>query len=108
MIFIIMANNKVENPKRCRFKARKLAVKYKYGLEWDEYLALFEKANGKCEICEKSLSLLVDKEKETAYVDHDHVTQKVRGILCRVCNVALGHFRDSKLHLEKAIKYLDK
>ena len=103
-----MANKKVDNPKRCRFKARKLAVKYKYGLEWDEYTSLHEKANGCCEICGKELSLLVDKDKETAYVDHDHITNKVRGILCRICNVALGHFRDSKLHLLKAIEYLDK
>jgi hypothetical protein len=102
-----LANKIVDNPKRDRFKARKLAVKYKYNLEWEEYEALYLKANGCCEICEKPLSLMVDKTKETAYVDHCHATKKVRGILCRVCNVALGHFRDSRLHLTKALKYLD-
>lgn len=103
-----MANKVVQNPKRCRIKARKLAVKYKYGLEWEDYIKLFNDAGGSCEICGKELSLLVDQDKETAYVDHDHLTNKVRGILCRVCNVALGHFRDSKLHLLKAVEYLDR
>ncbi|MFN7883614.1 MAG: endonuclease domain-containing protein [bacterium] len=51
---------------------------------------------------------MANPELETAYVDHDHTTGKVRGVLCRVCNVALGGFKDSRLHLEKAIQYLDK
>ena len=39
-------------------------------------------------------------------LDHDHNTNKVRGFLCRGCNLALGHFKDSVLALEKAIAYL--
>lgn len=93
--------------KRCPDKARILAVKYKYGLDWKEFEALFHQFEGKCAICDKPLSMLAHPEKETAYVDHSHVTGKNRGILCRVCNVGLGHFRDSRLHLQRALKYLD-
>jgi len=94
--------------RRDKLKVRQLAVKYKYGLEWGEYTQLHEQANGCCEICNKPVSLLATKEMETAYVDHCHITKKVRGILCRVCNIALGGFKDSRLHLNKAIDYLDK
>lgn len=94
--------------KRNKLVVRKNAVKYKYGLDWEEYEHLHKLANGRCEICEKPLSLMTNPETETAYVDHDHISGKVRGILCRVCNVALGGFKDSRLHLQKAIEYLDK
>jgi hypothetical protein len=39
-------------------------------------------------------------------VDHDHKIGKVRGLLCDQCNKGLGHFKDSKETLLKAIKYL--
>ena len=46
-------------------------------------------------------------EVESASIDHCHVTGKIRGVLCRNCNVALGHFKDSRLHLKAALTYLD-
>lgn len=41
-------------------------------------------------------------------VDHDHATGKVRGVLCRGCNTALGHMQDNPKTLERAIQYLEK
>lgn len=64
--------------------------------EWyyDRY-ALLE---GKCEICGQFV--------ERLHIDHDHETNEVRGLLCRTCNVGLGHFGDSKEMLIKATRYL--
>lgn len=101
---------KKANPDKIRLKNRKLQLKTQYGLEWDTFVELFNKAEGKCEICHKPLQLAGAKEDviESASVDHCHTTGKVRGLLCRSCNVALGHFKDSRLHLENALAYLDK
>ena len=44
--------------------------------------------------------------KKPLFVDHCHVTGKVRGLLCVSCNTALGLLKDSITALEQAIKYL--
>lgn len=51
-----------------------------------------------CPICTKPLG--------RAHVDHDHATGKVRALLCHHCNIGLGHFRDDKVALARAIDYL--
>lgn len=71
----------------------------RYGLTLEELVFLFEKTNGKCEICGKA-------PRKTLCVDHCHKTGKVRGLLCEICNKSLGGFYDSVETLESAIKYL--
>lgn len=53
-----------------------------------------------CAICKTSL---LDKK---VHIDHCHVTTKVRGVLCELCNKGLGQFKDNIASLENAIKYL--
>lgn len=53
----------------------------------------------KCEICESNQRLSID---------HDHVTGKVRGLLCSKHNTALGMVNDSIEELEGLIAYLRK
>ena len=43
---------------------------------------------GVCAVCGKGA------RKRKLNVDHDHVTGKVRGLLCTRCNITLGKMRD--------------
>lgn len=62
----------------------------------------------KCAICSKEIYLFGSKKSNTAHVDHDLVTGKVRGLLCQECNTGLGKFRDNPLFLANAIKYIER
>lgn len=69
-----------------------------YGLEPADYLKLVDGQGGKCPVCGDKLS--------DGCVDHDHQTGRVRGVLCRKCNAALGLLRDSEALCESASLYL--
>lgn len=71
-----------------------------YKISVEELTRLLSESEGKCDICKK--------ETPKMNVDHCHSTGKVRGVLCRDCNLAIGLFKDSKQILSQAINYLDK
>jgi len=74
--------------------------RFLYGLKTGERESMEETQEGKCSIC-------LTKPKKL-FVDHDHVTGKVRGLLCRHCNFGIGHFKDNIAYLKSAIEYLEK
>lgn len=45
-------------------------------------------------------------DKYVGHVDHDHVTDQIRGILCGACNRSLGLVKDSVEILQRMINYL--
>jgi len=97
------------NKHKIQPKLKKYALKRRYGISELEYLDLLQKQDNLCAICgclETSLDAKTNLPKALA-VDHCHITNKVRGLLCSKCNVGLGNFRDSIFNLEKAIKYLN-
>lgn len=71
----------------------------------DEFNKMLIEQNGKCAVCLEELKMGVSGG---GCVDHDHKNGTVRGLLCRKCNSGLGQFRDNRLFLESAIKYLFK
>ena len=73
-----------------------------YGLTDLHYLMLKEAQDNCCAICKVSFSHTQD------YVDHDHKTNKVRGLLCQECNVVLGKFKDTPMFFDNAAAYLRK
>ena len=56
----------------------------------------------KCAICGTD-----DPGKTNWHADHDHETGTKRGILCKMCNTALGMLNDDVDKLANAIKYLN-
>lgn len=83
-------------------KIQSFRVKLKrYGFSQEDYDKLFVLQDGKCAIC---LSPFSDKIKPC--LDHNHNTNKARGLLCRECNSGLGFFRENLVAFERAISYI--
>lgn len=74
----------------------------KYNLSLAEYDEMLSAQDGSCAICRK-----VPKPDKCLAVDHDHVTGKVRGLLCGNCNRGIGYFRDSVYTTIRAAAYLE-
>src|ERR1035437_7141100 len=68
-----------------------------YRISLDEYNDMAIKQKHRCAICCKVRKLVVD---------HDHSTDKVRGLLCMTCNVILGSIKENIGILDFAIRYL--
>jgi hypothetical protein len=80
----------------------KARLKKFYGIDSEEYDSVFKKQGGVCAICGKP------PNGKKLSVDHDHNTNKVRGLLCYSCNSGLGFFVDSRPNLQNALIYLIK
>lgn len=72
-----------------------------YDLTPLEYNEMYLGQRGMCKICFRRFN-----SELTPVVDHDHKSGKVRGLLCRDCNLGLGYFDDCVWVLERAIEYL--
>jgi hypothetical protein len=88
--------------KRDRTNARRDHLKFYYGLTLEEYDRMYNAQNGLCKICGKHV------EHRKLCVDHDHDTNKVRGLLCRSCNIRLGVIESAskKGLFQKMLDYL--
>lgn len=73
-----------------------------YKLTPEDFDRMLSEQNGRCAICGSGDT----KTNGHMSVDHDHLTGKVRGLLCGSCNVGLGQFKDDPIRLAAAIKYL--
>jgi hypothetical protein len=104
-----------------REKHRWYKVKQQYGLTRADFEKMWTKQLGLCPICLLALELgpvglrtkgerwkqyLPANNPRSVSVDHDHVTRKVRGLLCRQHNAALALFGDNVDYMHRAIEYL--
>ena len=73
-------------------------LQQRYGISAAEVERLKRAQGGLCPICDT---------RAAEHVDHDHVTGRVRSILCELCNGFLGAFEDDPRLLRAAIAYLE-
>ena|SRR5437867_2203783 len=90
-------------------KLRRLNDHYKrkFGITIDDYQRMLDAQGGVCKICGRSSA---ENDKLTwgrLVIDHDHKTGRIRGILCKRCNYAIGLMEDSVDILKKAGEYLN-
>jgi len=86
------------NPRDCYLK--------RYNISSDQFDKILKSQDNKCAICRRFETVRCNNKIKTLSVDHNHITNKVRGLLCQRCNTALGLFNDDILVLQNAIDYL--
>lgn len=93
----------------CKIKNKTYYLKSTYGLSQEDFNDIYTTQKGMCCICKTVISSEVGQTKKgKAHVDHDHLTGKVRGLLCTKCNTLLGMANDSIPILKEAVKYLER
>lgn len=76
-------------------------LKRKYGITLSQYWQLSKAQGHKCAICQEPCVI-----KGKLSVDHCHDTSGVRGLLCDMCNIGIGNFKNDIVRLKSAITYL--
>ena len=84
-----------------RDKRRNQQYQNKYGITLSQYDMMIALQEDRCGICGDLVA------RQNFAVDHDHATNRVRGLLCSQCNLGLGNFRDRPDILRSAILYLE-
>ena len=75
-----------------------------YGITLNDYDQLLQFQGGGCAICGSKEAKT--KRNGRFCVDHDHLTGKVRGLLCAPCNRGIGLLKDDPEIIQKAVSYL--
>ena len=73
-------------------------LKQRYGITLEDYECMQTAQGGTCAICDSP-----PEPDKVLVVDHDHATDKVRGLLCRRCNISLGAIDLSDMPLEELL-----
>lgn len=76
-------------------------LKHRFNITTEEYWRMHAEQSGLCKICDRPQIVGTKLD-----VDHDHTTEKVRGLLCRHCNTGIGLLKDSVELIAKALTYL--
>jgi hypothetical protein len=82
-------------------RAAEYHLQRKYGIGKVERAELLESQGNKCAICQTT-----EPGKRGFFVDHDHVTNRVRGLLCLRCNTLIGYFERNPEYLAAVTTYL--
>ena len=78
-------------------------IRNKFGVRKIDWLLMYYAQQGVCSICR---IVKMDDSKSTC-VDHDHLTGRVRGLLCRACNTGMGYV-DKPGWVERAVAYKER
>ncbi len=81
--------------------AKSARFMHSYGITLGQHKQIYEDQEGRCALCGTWTPY------RKIHTDHDHVTNKVRGLLCARCNLGLGHFGDNIEGLRQALEYLE-
>jgi hypothetical protein len=87
------------NPERWREIVRRSKLRSFYKITQEDFDAMRFLQGDRCRICRDAFD-------KTPHIDHDHESGIVRGLLCSLCNTAIGKLRDSSAVVLRAAEYL--
>lgn len=91
-----------KNSEKIKLMSRKSELKRKFNITIEDYNDMLKTQNNVCAICLNKCNT-----GNNLAVDHDHVSGKVRGLLCKNCNTAIGLLKENSDTLKQAINYLE-
>lgn len=97
------------NNEEYRRQQKNLKLQKAYGITLEQYETWNAVNSGLCHICNKA-EIAFDKKSgkvRLLAVDHDNKTGIVRGLLCSVCNRAIGMLRHNPTIMAEAIDYIN-
>jgi hypothetical protein len=90
-----------KHPERYQFLQKNGSLKKLYGITLEERDLILKSQGDRCAICRTD-----NPGRRGWFVDHCHVTNRVRGIVCPPCNSVLGYAKDDPAILRAAAAYL--
>lgn len=87
-------------------KGRKHNLQAHYGLEIEDYNRLHARQNGCCALCGRPENQCATKTQHKLFVDHDHTTKRIRGLLCLTCNNLIAAVEKYLVDKAKVDQYL--
>lgn len=98
---------KQKKPEKYKGLERRSHLWLTYQITQENYDDMLCEQGGCCAICEREPETATPS-KPVLYVDHDHKTEKIRGLLCQKCNSGIGFLNDDVNTLQHAIQYIQK
>ena len=96
------SNYRLKNKESIAAQKRGYMLRWKYGINLEAYEEMLKQQGGVCLGCKGPCV----SGKRLA-VDHCHDSGKVRGLLCVVCNRAVGALKDNPATLRRLAEYLE-
>lgn len=88
-----MKSYRERNPEKVKDAKRKSRWQSRHGITEDDYDRMEREQGFRCGICGTTEPRRAGTTRFC--VDHDHVSGKIRGLLCNRCNVVLGQIGDN-------------
>lgn len=101
-------NREYQRSEKCKSRHRGCRLKRQYKITLKQYDAMFISQGGACSICGCPETIKLKNIVKRLSVDHNHITGKVRGLLCHKCNQALGLLGENPVVIKSLLEYIIK
>ena len=80
------------------------ALFQKYGINKAEHRKLYDLQGGKCALCDVKKPMRARRSRDCLHIDHCHIGEHIRGLLCMTCNRNLMPVIDKDRHRYRVLK----